>query len=348
VYLPGFGDDTEPGYLANLRQTLAQRFNVAVLTLDYHAYYARLQQGATIVLHNDAKHTMHLAYRCAGLPLNVPLEQLGDCFTEPLILRGVFQPPHQEYQNFGVLQALDVAYALRYLHSVVQLPYNWQNVVVAGSSHGGYIAHFLAKLLPNTVRAVVDNSAYTETAMAYIGLAQYPEYISEQGSIRLYLNTISPWQLDDRARPGYFGLVPQLIRHLAWPQHVAQTAQQAQRLPEFWVVHSTEDTLIAPIAAKREQTKLYRAHGYTYHLHEVTQAEVDGHRFKTLRHGMQASMLTVCSDALSHLAQTPASPTTLDWEAPDSTPHYLCGPTRYQLQWPSNAEQGPQLQLVQG
>jgi pimeloyl-ACP methyl ester carboxylesterase len=343
VYLPGFGADTDEAYLAKLRQNLASTFNYAVVTLDYHCYYARPEQGATLQLNEAGKALLPLLYKSVGLPLSAPLEVLGQHLSQPIDITGYLVPPQAEYQNFGVLQAMDVVTLLHHLHQhpTNSPPVAWGNVVLAGSSHGGYIAHMVAKLIPNTIRAVIDNSSYTRTAMAYIGLSSHPEFKVEQGNAKLALSTISAWQLTDRSLPTYFGLAPQAIRDLALSQHVQATAHYAQRLPDIYAFHSSQDTFIAPLAEKLEQAQLYTQAGYPFTLKQVTQADIDGKRFKALTHGMQASMQTLCHDVLTPLADTSAPPTVMDWETAD-TLAYACGNKLYSVEFDSL----PRLQIT--
>lgn len=336
VYLPGFGADTDETYLAKLRHNLASTFNLAVATLEYHCYHARPNQGASVVLSDEGKATLHLLYQSTRLSLETPLQVVGQQLPFNVDLKGYLKPPDAEYQNFGVLQAMDVVTLLHHLHQHPSdpLPVAWDNVILAGSSHGGYIAQMVAKLVPNTIRAVIDNSSYTRTSMAYIGLSTYPEYRVEQGKAVLALSTLSPWQLTDRSLPTYFGLPQQSIRDLALRHHVQATARYARRLPAVWAFHSSQDTFIAPIAEKLEQAALYTQAGYAFALKQVTEADIDGKRYKTLAHGMQASMQTLCHDVLSQLADIPATPTTLDWQT-TNTLAYPCGNKQYQVMFDS-------------
>ena len=69
-----------------------------------------------------------------------------------------FAPPNGEYQNFGVMSAIDVINALLYVKKEFRL--QKLPCVLVGSSHGAYIANLAAKIAPWAIAGVMDNAAW--------------------------------------------------------------------------------------------------------------------------------------------------------------------------------------------
>ena len=309
-YIPGFGDDNNADYVTKLRRTISENHNLACVTVDYHCIQARIDQGAGLKI--DSKSEEKLALYCAlyNVPFNreniMPaLVALDAQIPGPTELRMTILPPDDEYQNFGVLQALDHLCVLNDLIDA-DLPIDWNNVILIGSSHGGYIAHLMAKFAPNSINAIIDNSSYTRAPLNYLGL--YPEAGMSTEKFLLAGSVQSPWQFADRSKPGYYGLPPQLIRETAFPPHLAEMQKQSERLPRYFCFNSIEDA-VSPIHEKRLQTHYLKAIGCEVALKEVTAADIDGQVFKTLDHGLDASMKRLCQMILP---QIQPRPTTLD------------------------------------
>lgn len=310
VYIPGFGEDHAPAYADKLMRGIAETYGYACLTVDCHALRARLDQGARMVLTETGEQTFRLLCQAYGLKIGAGdvtsvLERLGGRVSSGTRLRITLVPPDGEYQNFGVLQALD---HLAVLRDVVAegLAFDANNIVLVGSSHGGYIAHLICKIAPNTINAVVDNSSYTRAPLNYLGLL--PEFSYRLGNLCLDANVVSGWQFQDRRKPDFFGLGPQLLRETAFPPHLAVMQAAAERLPRYFGFNSVDDD-VSPIREKRAQAKALAAIGCDVSLREVTRVDLDGRMFKTLDHGMNASMRALCDAVLPDLA---ARPTTLD------------------------------------
>jgi hypothetical protein len=309
--IPGFGQDNDVGYAARLRQGLAEAHGYACLSVDYHAIHARPAQGCNITIAPEGLALLRLLCFRHGVALDerdimATLQTLSSHLTEATTIRALLEPPHEEYQNFGVLQALD---HLVVLHRLIDegLPCDFANVVLVGSSHGGYIAHLVAKFAPNSINAVIDNSSYTRPPLQYLGL--FPEFHLSQGHLHVGCCVTTRWQFRQAEQPGFFGLPQQLIRDTAFPPHLAQMRARSQRLPRYFCFNSVDDPFISPIRLKRYQQRQLQAMGAECVLKEVTAADLDGKLFKTLDHGMNASLRGLCDLILPQVA---TRPTTLD------------------------------------
>ncbi|MCH9813718.1 MAG: DUF2920 family protein, partial [Epsilonproteobacteria bacterium] len=182
--IPGFGDDSNLSYSDNLREYIAEKFSVIAVNVYYHCFYSRVENGAKLTLDASDKKLLHnhldrynIAYQDnsyfdALSDLDDKLDeqvQMG-AISEALkhIVTMTLAPQHDEYQNFGVMQALD---HLNVLKEIESMSLNFDTncgVTLMGSSHGGYLAYLIAKLAPHKIDCVIDNSAYVQPPLNYI------------------------------------------------------------------------------------------------------------------------------------------------------------------------------------
>lgn len=302
-YIPGFGEDGQESYLKNLTDGLASDHDYAVVTVDYHCLHSRQTTGARLMLTFSGEETVIGLCKLYGIAYDPKLglenlQALGEVCHKTQI-PAMLVPPDGEYQNFGVLQALD---HLAVLNDILNSPeasrFDTHNIVLAGSSHGGYIAHLMAKFAPNTINVIIDNSSYVQTPMYFIGVE--PETYLSVGTITLACNVPTPWQFTNPHNCTYFGLPQLLIRHTAYPAHLQTLKNTADRLPEIFAFNTVTDA-ISPIAPKRLQHQHYQAISGQYDLLEITDKHLDGRLFKTLDHGMNASMKGLIGETLAKI-----------------------------------------------
>lgn len=310
-YIPGFGEDNQADYVAKLCAHIASKHGHACVAVDYHAYRARPAQGCAINLERDSLLKLELLCLRHGVPLVQSdlmrtLHQVADKLDEATSLRAVLEPTDGEYQNFGVLQALDHLVVLNRLIAD-GIPCDHNNVILIGSSHGGYIAHLVAKFAPNSINAVIDNSSYVRAPWSFLSV--FPECHFGPPKLRIDCSVLSRWQFRAPSESGYFGLAQQLLRDVSCPLHLQEIKRQSVRLARHFCFNSVDDLYISPIEHKRFQQRQLQKIGAECQLTEIGAADLDGLLWKTTAHGMNASMKTLCDRVLPAIT---ARPTTLD------------------------------------
>ena len=197
VIIPGLGEDSDLGYRANLMQTMAETYDVACISVDYHCIGNRPQLGAKFGLDDIDREILTRELSSIGINLPIDLKSI-DCHEkvdlllkflskeitirkERDILPADFRlnasitivPTKNEYQNFGVMQAMDVLNAVLYTKKYINnAKFEHLPVIMVGSSHGGYLAHMCAKIAPWLVDAVIDNSSYAIFLWRLIGFGK--------------------------------------------------------------------------------------------------------------------------------------------------------------------------------
>jgi hypothetical protein len=263
--LHGFGQDTNSEYDLKLREHVAGTSQMLALTVEYHCYRSRPSLGARIDLGPEAAFRLQALARQSGLPEPAPgsplgpwIETLGRGLTQRAEVRAVLVPPNGDYQNFGVMQALDPLYVLAHLRKE-QVSFDPRRLWLFGSSHGGYLAHLIHKFAPNTFSALIDNSGYTRANRTYLG--QGVEFSFSLGQLILACSVLCRWTFSDVYSPSYFGIAQDLIRQTAFRPHLAEMARVSDKGCRIRMINSAEDS-ISPIGPKTRQDESYRALGF--------------------------------------------------------------------------------------
>ena len=308
--IPGFGDDTDSEYSEYLRTYIAKTFDVVAVHVVYHCFYSRETNGARVVLDKTDEEMLFKNLRFAGISkldnssLNSIFKQLdsavtlmkdkGEMLQEAALNQTVtLLPKNDEYQNFGILQALDHINVLRDLTKKDFAFIDQYPVTLIGSSHGGYIAYLIAKFAPNLIDCVIDNSAYVKPPLRYVvGKdldVQQPEYRQTSRNIVLHYFVKTYW-CNDVDSYYYFSKDRLDIRDVSKDRHMKVVSQVSKNRIKYVAYHYADDT-IAPLDEKKAFYKKLRKLGFDASLQIIsTAADVDGKFIKSLEHGLNMSI----------------------------------------------------------
>ncbi|EOH7148587.1 DUF2920 family protein [Campylobacter coli] len=203
-------------------------------------------------------------------------------FTSTLI------PPNGDYQNYGIMAAIDHINALKDLVNrfpkFADLP-----KIYGGGSYGGYLSLLVAKIAPWYVDGVIDNSGSALPSPMFIlerESGQY-DYFEEypHNKIGFFIKTY--WSANVNSKY-FFDTENYLIRIIP---NLAHLTIQASINKNIILVsyHSLKDEFNT---AKDKQTLFlaYKELGYDATLHLIKdESEIDGRFIKDLNHGMRIS-----------------------------------------------------------
>ena len=293
--IPGMGGEKDADYSAMLRRYISAKYNLIAVSVDGHCNTCRPARSTEfgevgLALEGDSLLDAVSRYVISGAQIDRKLETHADILqmlrsatANQFAIKTVLNPPDNQYQNFGVLSALD---HLRALNALIDsdLPFDKQNVLCVGSSHGGYIAHMMHKFAPNSFNGIIDASAYTETATAFIDGAWKEANITD-GNIIYTCSTRQEWQFSNPGSLSFFGPDRSLIRDTAYDVHMATVAAAASRKCQFRMIHSTNDAVSSP-ELKHRQVEILRDLGFDASLDMISDNDVDGTFIKAADHGM--------------------------------------------------------------
>ena len=320
VIIHGLGEDSDLGYRANLIRTMAETYDIACISVDYHCIGNRPQLGAKFGLDDIDREILTRELSSIGINLPIDLKSI-DCHEkvdlllkflskeitirkERDILPADFRlnasitmvPTKNEYQNFGVMQAMDVLNAVLYTKKYINnAKFEHLPAIMVGSSHGGYLAHMCAKIAPWLVDAVIDNSSYAIFLWRLIGFGKEIDFTNYFcfGTGNLYQNLYlyffdkTYWTLNEKS-PYYFIDAREEIRNILNLDHL--NVQSSYKKPIYVSYHCICDKEIAPAKDKIELYEALKKLKFDATLHMIKdESEVDGKFIKSLTHGMGMS-----------------------------------------------------------
>ena len=333
VFINGIRDADYAGYEEHLAEFVVKEFEVAVLRVDYHCIGFRPQTGAKFYM--DKKDKEIFAKCCDGvikLPKNflnddildqnesLKICQSLDCIIQTLKNQGKvpndflaplsisLQPTKNEYNNFGLMQALDIINAIYFVRKnsakfkLAKTP----KTLLFGTSHGGYLGFLCAKFAPWLIDAVVENSGYANAPFRMLGLGKYIDYLKIQEwsmkpseNIGLIVFTKTHFNRDENSLNCYTK-AHNKIRSLPELDHL-QT-QAACHKAVFVSYHSARDFDIALLEPKERLYTMLEKLGFNANLTIIKdESEIDGKFIKNLEHGMGMSMKSLIKKELPPL-----------------------------------------------
>lgn len=323
--IPGFGNDSLVNYQKNLIQYITEKYNVMTIFVEYHALFARKskdRESASYQFGQNDIEPLLKSIEQIGLKLNdndlsfssivdqisahmTQLKNSNQVKSDAVVnLWSTLFPYKNEYQNFGILQALDI---LTVLHDIKKKGYEKllleHNIVAFGSSHGGYLANLLMKIAPNTFDVIVDNSSYVKPPLNFIvGFENNPlkpeHMLVIDKNIAMYSFTLTFWTLK-KGDPNEFTKSAYEIRDLTNNSHMDQLSKETKT--KLITYHSVYDK-IASYKDKEDYCKYLLEKGVEVELHTIKdESQLDGKFIKNLDHAMGMSIKQLVDIHLSNI-----------------------------------------------
>ncbi|EBI2442020.1 DUF2920 family protein [Campylobacter jejuni] len=307
----GYGANANIYFLDSYRNYIAKNFDVVAVHVFYHCFCQRrsdVEKYSTLA--DFTKDDLKLIEKVLR-KYNIPCDQLAnntvvshceylsEIMTELKMLNrlpydfeerlsATFIPSRGDYQNYGIMAALDHINALKDLvkrfPKFADLP-----KIYGGGSYGGYLSLLIAKIAPWYVDGVIDNSGSALPSPMFIlerESGQY-DYFEEypHNKIGFFIKTY--WNADVSSKY-FFHTENYLIRIIP---NLAHLTIQANINKNIILVsyHSLKDPFNT---AKDKQTLFlaYKELGYDATLHLIKdESEIDGRFIKDLNHGMRIS-----------------------------------------------------------
>jgi len=308
--IQGFG--ANPTYMDNLREFIAKEFSVIAVDVYYHCFFSRRENGAILEFDNldllilqDIIDKYKIDFSSVkDFNIDSVLNNLNEQIRK-LKINGTFKndfllqlpmtiiPKYNEYQNFGIMQAID---HINVLLELEKMPFDFVEnypVTLMGTSHGGYLAHLITKLAPHKIDCVIDNSCYVKPPLNYILGKETnilaPEYKLNYENISLNCFVQTLWRTNEKSK-NLFTTNHYKIRDLYDSVHIHNLPNFTSNKIVFISYHSASDR-IAKIDDKISFYNELSILGFETHLHIIdNSSKVDGKFIKTLSHGMDMSM----------------------------------------------------------
>ncbi|EGT3349632.1 DUF2920 family protein [Campylobacter coli] len=295
-------------FLDSYRNYIAKNFDVVAVHVFYHCFCQRrsdVEKYSTLA--DFTKDDLKLIEKVLR-KYNIPCDQLAnntvvshceylsEIMTELKMLNrlpydfeerlsATFIPSRGEYQNFGIMAAIDHINALKDLvkrfPKFADLP-----KIYGGGSYGGYLSLLIAKIAPWYVDGVVDNSGSALPPLNYILGREmehsYGDYYEDFPHNRIIFFLKTHWTRKENS-PYFFNNENYFIRTLLNKDHLILQSQKNKNII-YVSYHSKEDPL-TPANFKEQTMQILKILGYDVSLNLIDENKIDGKFIKNLDHG---------------------------------------------------------------
>ncbi|WP_318764453.1 DUF2920 family protein [Campylobacter coli] len=303
----GYGANANIYFLDSYRNYIAKNFDVVAVHVFYHCFCQRrsdvLKYDASAKfleedLENFSKMLISFNIDSRNLNSNNALEyyhHLDHCITTlksqgklaqnyQAKFTSTFVPPNGDYQNYGIMAAIDHINALKDLvkrfPKFADLP-----KIYGGGSYGGYLALLIAKIAPWYVDGVIDNSGSAVPPLIYI-LGREMEggcdYVFNDPNTLIECFLKTHWTRKENS-PYFFNNENYFIRTLLNKVHLILQSQKNKNII-YVSYHSKEDPL-TPANFKEQTMQILKILGYDVSLNLIDENKIDGKFIKNLDHG---------------------------------------------------------------
>ncbi|MGI7997578.1 DUF2920 family protein [Campylobacter jejuni] len=304
----GYGANANIYFLDSYRNYIAKNFDVVAVHVFYHCFCQRrsdVEKYSTLA--DFTKDDLKLIEKVLR-KYNIPCDQLAnntvvshceylsEIMTELKMLNrlpydfeerlsATFIPSRGEYQNFGIMAAIDHINALKDLvkrfPKLADLP-----KIYGGGSYGGYLALLIAKIAPWYVDGVIDNSGSALPPLNYILGREmehsYGDYYEDFPHNRIIFFLKTHWTRKENS-PYFFNNENYFIRTLLNKDHLILQSQKNKNII-YVSYHSKEDPL-TPANFKELTMQILKILGYDVSLNLIDENKIDGKFIKNLDHG---------------------------------------------------------------
>ncbi|MBX1391097.1 DUF2920 family protein [Campylobacter coli] len=304
----GYGANANIYFLDSYRSYIAKNFDVVAVHVFYHCFCQRrsdVEKYSTLA--DFTKDDLKLIEKVLR-KYNIPCDQLAnntvvshceylsEIMTELKMLNrlpydfeerlsATFIPSRGEYQNFGIMAAIDHINALKDLvkrfPKFADLP-----KIYGGGSYGGYLSLLIAKIAPWYVDGVIDNSGSALPPLNYILGREmehsYGDYYEDFPHNRIIFFLKTHWTRKENS-PYFFNNENYFIRTLLNKDHLILQSQKNKNII-YVSYHSKEDPL-TPANFKEQTMQILKILGYDVSLNLIDENKIDGKFIKNLDHG---------------------------------------------------------------
>ncbi|EPJ0938814.1 DUF2920 family protein [Campylobacter coli] len=303
----GYGANANIYFLDSYRNYIAKNFDVVTINVFYHCFCARQsidqKYNPKLIPNKDDLERInnilkninlgHLLANEDNFEQIIPFieQRAGEIKQAGLVdesqkigLSCDFIPPNGDYQNFGIMAAIDHINALKDLvkrfPKFADLP-----KIYGGGSYGGYLALLIAKIAPWYVDGVIDNSGSAVPPLIYI-LGREMEggcdYVFNDPNTLIECFLKTHWTRKENS-PYFFNNENYFIRTLLNKDHLILQSQKNKNII-YVSYHSKEDPL-TPANFKEQTMQILKILGYDVSLNLIDENKIDGKFIKNLDHG---------------------------------------------------------------
>lgn len=282
LFIAGYGGHAMSNVYQKMRKKLADQYNCITLQCDYLGYRHMQNDHHLTVTKKILRQTLSLR-ECRLLEQDYEANKAlleGKTLSAYISL----QETEDDFNEMGLWQAMDNLMALKVLLDIVQengIHICRNRIYVFGQSHGAYLAYLCNFLAPDLFTGMIENSAYL-----FPYFLRHDREVVKVGSTftlqKIYHYLIADQDIDTDS------------------YDLSKLYQGFQNRARIISYHGAADEMI-PLQEK--QKFLDQIQGVS--LHVVTEKEVDGKKFSSTGHSLEANFFLVIEEAMQELEEMP-------------------------------------------
>ncbi|MCR2058487.1 DUF2920 family protein [Campylobacter lari] len=308
VFIIGsYGSNVDLSFVDFDRQFIAKKFDVVAINVLYHCFGCRINEKDkrySAQFYFDESDVERIKNFLNKINPNINdinigftknyfsyLEYTIDMYKEKNFVNKdckfyftcTMQPSNNEYQNYGIIAAIDHINVLKDVYC--KFP-NFKNLpkVYGGVSYGGYLSLLISKIAPWYVDGVIDNSGEAMLILNYIIGRDFdiPDVVYDTKNLKIGCFLKTYWNANKES-PYCFKNENYEIRTLLNQTHLILQAQKNKKII-FISYHNYNDKM-ASCEFKNNYMKILEALGYDVSFNLVDEKDIDGKFIKNSSHG---------------------------------------------------------------
>lgn len=276
LLIAGFGGHANSNIYKKMRNSFSDQYNLLTIQCDYFGweFMQNLNSFADIFIDHEKLKTRfpikELSLITEISPHSLELLKLSDQYSLPIPCFSSFNEDLTNFNDMGIMQALDNISAITYIYDMIQkqgYQINSKKIIAYGHSHGAYLAYLCNAFAPDLLSMIIDNSAWI-----------FPVYLYKKR--QLIVNVPKP----NRGHLSVdFDYLAEKIDHDKELLFLLTLYQKFKNNCKIISYHGTEDTLISV-----EEKELLTTQIDHFILNKISPDSIDSNIFKSAEHGLNA------------------------------------------------------------
>lgn len=280
LLVPGFGGSINSKIYQKMRTQFADQYNLITVQCDYFGN-KYMQSTETFVFDDSIDWANYLSMEEMKKVTDGEISLL-DCIKNKEItipVKAKLDESLDEFNDMGYMQAIDLITAIEAVKILVKendMIINFNRIIGYGHSHGSYLLYLANKLLPNLFSYIIDNSAWIQPL--YLKYTRILRQNLDKATLNVEFIYIAHKEIKNKQN---------LNLH-----HICKGFSTNTQLIVF---QGDQDSLVDH---QEKQQIISRIENASFHL--ITKKEVDGIKYKSNTHGLNADFLELFKFAMQY------------------------------------------------
>lgn len=285
IFIPGFGANAESKVYKKMRKLFADKHNLVTIQCNYFGYEF-MQGSKDVSVHLDLEVSKKIfgeeqlgqIYRDGKIDFD-KLMNIGKNYNVLLEGEEILSESPENFNDMGVMQAVDCLTAILVVMEIIKdngFNFNKGKIITYGHSHGSFLAYLCNAFCPHLINLIIDNSAWL-----------WPRYLTAKRVERFTAGLL-------KMKVRFYYLASRVSMNMEIV-NLGYLYKVFQNNAQIICYQGSSDNFINP-AEKRKFVAGLKNAVYI----EVNKSMVDGKKFYSEGHGLNADFLELLDYSLSN------------------------------------------------